>query len=146
MGTRGFDEAIERCRVLLDEQAFDAAWAEGHAMSREEGFAYGMSLGRSLDDDVPGDAPAPPVDIQAPSGPSPVRPLPPLTPRESEVARLIARGLTNRQIADELVTSERTVHSHVYRLLGKLGFASRAQVAAWVVSQGLVSQDTAQRA
>ena len=60
-----------------------------------------------------------------------------LTPRESEVAALVARGLTNRQIAVRLVISERTADSHVGNILGKLGFTSRAQVAAWAVEQGL---------
>ena len=57
------------------------------------------------------------------------------------IARLIARGLTNRQIADALVISERTASSHVYRLLGKLGFSSRAQAAAWAVRHGLGETD-----
>jgi DNA-binding NarL/FixJ family response regulator len=60
-----------------------------------------------------------------------------LTPRESEVAVLIARGLTNRQIAEELIVSERTADTHVRNILGKLGLASRAQVAAWATRQGL---------
>ena len=61
----------------------------------------------------------------------------PLTRREREVAALVARGLTNRQIAAELVVAERTVDTHVANIMSKLGFASRAQVAAWVVEQGL---------
>jgi DNA-binding NarL/FixJ family response regulator len=60
----------------------------------------------------------------------------PLTAREQEVAKLIALGLTNRQIADELVISERTADTHVQNILGKLGLKSRAQVAAWFVSSG----------
>lgn len=55
-----------------------------------------------------------------------------LTPRESEVAALIAQGLTNLEMADALTISERTVEGHVERILGKLGFRSRSQVAAWV--------------
>ncbi|MDP9251441.1 MAG: LuxR C-terminal-related transcriptional regulator [Chloroflexota bacterium] len=55
-----------------------------------------------------------------------------LTPREREVAVLVARGLTNLQIADELTISERTVEGHVERILGKLEFRSRAQIAAWL--------------
>ena len=51
-----------------------------------------------------------------------------------EVARLLAHGHSNRQIAAVLVISERTVHAHVYRILGKLGLSSRSQVAAWAVS------------
>ncbi len=54
-----------------------------------------------------------------------------LSAREREVAMRIHRGMSNRDIADELVLSVRTVDTHVQRILGKLGFASRAQIAAW---------------
>ncbi len=57
----------------------------------------------------------------------------PLTAREHEIAALVADGLTNRAIAERLVVSERTVDGHVARILRKLGFSSRAQIAAWVV-------------
>lgn len=57
--------------------------------------------------------------------------LAPLTAREREVAALIARGLTNRQIAEELVVAETTVDRHVSHILAKLEFATRAQVAVW---------------
>jgi DNA-binding CsgD family transcriptional regulator len=60
-----------------------------------------------------------------------------LTEREREIAVLIAQGKSNREIADQLVVSERTVESHVANILFKLGFASRTQVAAWVVDVGL---------
>jgi DNA-binding NarL/FixJ family response regulator len=63
-----------------------------------------------------------------------------LTRREREVAALIAQGKSNREIADSLVVSERTVESHVGNILFKLGFTSRAQVAAWVVEVGLDKQ------
>jgi DNA-binding CsgD family transcriptional regulator len=59
-----------------------------------------------------------------------------LTAREREVADLIARGLSNREIADRLVISHETARVHVKRILAKLGCASRAQVAVWVVTQG----------
>ena len=58
-----------------------------------------------------------------------------LTPRELQVARLLARGSSNKEIAAELVISQRTAEGHVERILTKLGFASRAQVAAWAASQ-----------
>ncbi|HVM00905.1 MAG TPA: AAA family ATPase [Egibacteraceae bacterium] len=54
-----------------------------------------------------------------------------LTPREGEVAALLAEGLSNRQIAERLYVSERTAETHVQNILMKLGFTSRAQVAAW---------------
>jgi DNA-binding NarL/FixJ family response regulator len=56
-----------------------------------------------------------------------------LTTREWEVARLVARGCSNRQIALDLIVSERTVDTHVSHILRKLGLVSRAQIAAWVV-------------
>ncbi len=59
-----------------------------------------------------------------------------LTRREREVAGLVARGLSNRQIAAAAHISERTAESHVQHILDKLGFANRAQVAAWVAADG----------
>lgn len=56
-----------------------------------------------------------------------------LTPREREIACLVARGLSNRGIAAELVISPATVARHVTNTLTKLGFSSRAQIAAWAV-------------
>jgi predicted ATPase/DNA-binding CsgD family transcriptional regulator len=56
--------------------------------------------------------------------------------REEEVARLIADGLTNRQIGAKLFISERTVDSHVRNILNKLGFNSRAQIAGWIAASG----------
>jgi DNA-binding NarL/FixJ family response regulator len=58
-----------------------------------------------------------------------------LTRREREVAALVGRGLTNRQISAELVLSQHTVATHVCKILKKLGLCSRAQVAAWVAEQ-----------
>ncbi|MEP6696620.1 MAG: response regulator transcription factor [Pseudonocardiales bacterium] len=61
----------------------------------------------------------------------------PLTPREGEVLRLVARGLSNRLIARELALSEKTVKTHVSAVLGKLGVADRTQAALYAVRQGL---------
>jgi predicted ATPase/DNA-binding CsgD family transcriptional regulator len=55
-----------------------------------------------------------------------------LSPREREVAALVARGLTNREIAAELVIAERTADTHVSHVLGKLGLKTRSQIAVWV--------------
>ena len=55
----------------------------------------------------------------------------PLSPRELEVARLVARGLTNKQIGEALYVSERTAENHVQHILVKLGFSSRSQIAVW---------------
>jgi non-specific serine/threonine protein kinase len=60
-----------------------------------------------------------------------------LSPREREVAALIARGYTNQQIAQELTITKGTADSHVVHILDKLGFSSRAQVAVWAAEHGL---------
>ncbi len=60
-----------------------------------------------------------------------------LTAREREVAALIARGKSNRKIAETLVLSERTVELHVTNILIKLGFSSRARIAVWAAEKGL---------
>jgi DNA-binding NarL/FixJ family response regulator len=62
-----------------------------------------------------------------------------LTAREAEIATLIARGLTNREIAETLVLSARTVETHVANAMSKTGFANRSQLAAWAVEHGLTS-------
>ena len=56
----------------------------------------------------------------------------PLTAREKEVANLVARGFTNRQIAAELVVTEATAAKHVENIREKLGLSSRTQVGTWV--------------
>ncbi len=66
-----------------------------------------------------------------------VTPQSTLTAREREIAELVARGLSNRAIADELVISQATVARHVANILAKLGFTSRTQVATWVVEHGV---------
>jgi non-specific serine/threonine protein kinase len=58
-----------------------------------------------------------------------------LTERELEVARLVVSGLTNRQIAQRLVLSVRTVDAHIDHIRNKLSLRSRAQIAAWVTAE-----------
>lgn len=60
-----------------------------------------------------------------------------LSPRELEIAKLVARGKSSREIANELVLSQRTVETHVSNILAKLGFNARTQIAAWVAEHGL---------
>lgn len=113
-------------RTAMEEQAFQRAWAEGRTMSLEQALAY-------VQEAAPG---APPVGQDRSPRPASA-PAEQLTARELEVADLIARGLTNRQIALRLVIAERTVDKHVGNILAKFGFASRAQIAAWAATERL---------
>ena len=121
------DQALAVARATLGEEVFARAWSEGLQMTIEQAIDEALTIPGS---DVGG--------VTEPSRSSADTSASPLTPREREVAVLVARGLTNRQIADELVIGERTAEAHVGNILGKLGFTSRAQIAAWVVGQGLV--------
>ena len=107
-------------RGSLSEEAAAAAWAEGQAMTVEQSIAYALS-----------------GEHESSAVVAPDSPTGPLTPREREVAALIVRGMTNRDIAASLVISEGTARVHVDHILSKLGFRSRAEVAAWAVRQGL---------
>jgi DNA-binding CsgD family transcriptional regulator len=70
------------------------------------------------------------------------RPPTALSPREREVAALVARGLSNRQIGDDLSISVATVERHVANILSKLGYHSRTQIAAWAVAHGLLTAES----
>jgi DNA-binding NarL/FixJ family response regulator len=79
------------------------------------------------------------VPAPAPAKATATGPLAWLTPREQEVANLLLRGQSNRQIAESLVITERTAETHVCRILSKLGLDSRAQIAALVLENRLAS-------
>jgi NarL family two-component system response regulator LiaR len=65
----------------------------------------------------------------------------PLTQREMEILKLVAEGLTNQEIADRLVVSERTVRAHVSNILAKLHLANRTQAALYALREGIASLD-----
>jgi DNA-binding NarL/FixJ family response regulator len=81
----------------------------------------------------PADALASEPDARGPGAPVQV-----LTPRELDVLKLVAQGLSNPEIARRLVLSEHTVHRHLANILLKLGLSSRAAAATWGVRTGLV--------
>jgi DNA-binding CsgD family transcriptional regulator len=133
-GAPGFvaEARYHLARVLLDRnQPGDRARAESNA---QEAARLADSLGMTAFQDKPL------------TSPKPV-----LSTREAEVAALVAEGLTNRQIAAELVISERTAQNHVQHILTKLGFATRSQIATWAARGGMStpmsdSADSRQRA
>jgi DNA-binding NarL/FixJ family response regulator len=61
----------------------------------------------------------------------------PLTPRETEIAEMVAEGMRNREIAAKLVISQRTVETHVNHILRKLDLRSRTQIVAWLTTHSL---------
>jgi predicted ATPase/DNA-binding CsgD family transcriptional regulator/Tfp pilus assembly protein PilF len=126
------EDLLEPARRRLGETVTAGLLAEGRAMTADQAIRYAMSTDRA-DQPTPGAGPRPTL---AASNGSPGASAPSaLTPREWEIAAMIARGLTNQQIADELVISRATVARHVANILTKLGFSSRAQVAAWMAGR-----------
>jgi predicted ATPase/DNA-binding CsgD family transcriptional regulator len=103
--------------------AAEPAWTDPSRTARPDSALNGSALNRSaLNGSALGSAAGGGAGHRAPS---------PLTPREHEIVLLIAQGLSNREIADELVISPATAARHVANILAKLGFTSRTQVAAW---------------
>jgi predicted ATPase/DNA-binding SARP family transcriptional activator/DNA-binding CsgD family transcriptional regulator len=117
---------LASARARLGDTAWLEALAEGRAMSLEEAAEYALSK-KAAD---PTTTPVPPK-----------RPASDLSAREREVALLVARGFTNRQISIELGLSERTAGNHVARILRKLGLRSRTQIATWATERGLPGSD-----
>ncbi len=114
------DRDQEACRLLLGEKTFAAAWAEGRAMPLEQTVADALAW-------------APP----SPSAADHVR-RHNLTPRELDVLGQVAHGRTDREIANELFLSRRTINAHVANILGKLGVATRREAVAKAKRTGLI--------
>jgi DNA-binding NarL/FixJ family response regulator len=102
-------------RSALGAAAFEAAWAAGRALALGRAVEAALSLQIA-------------ESGRAEAGPAPG----PLTEREEEVARLVARRLGNREIAEELVISHRTGERHVENIRGKLGVHARAEIVSWM--------------
>ena len=110
------ETAAAHARAALGEHDFQDAFREGESLSLDE------AVRRALSEEPP--VPLPPQLSAAPDRAES------LTAREREVAALVAKGLTNREIAERLVISKRTADAHVDHILTKLGLTSRAQVTA----------------
>ncbi len=120
------DRLALRLRAELGEGPFATAWAEGSAMSADEAVACALSV--TGQEPIAGNGSRP-----APDGSSNVR----LTAREAEVLRLAAAGYTSREIASQLVLSERTVENHLFRVYARIGARGRADAVAYAIRHGL---------
>jgi DNA-binding NarL/FixJ family response regulator len=119
------DACARRIREAIGDTAFAHAFAAGQNLALEDVLAFAQEEERGA---VPSSSPSP-------------SPPTPLTRREREVAALVAEGLSNKEIAARLVIARRTAEGHVERILQKLGFASRAQLAAWVTERRTAEAD-----
>jgi predicted ATPase/DNA-binding CsgD family transcriptional regulator len=105
-------------------------WATAHQKGLSLGLTEALSLALALDK-----PPAGPTVSEAVAGTTAAGSV--LSPRETEVASLIAQGLSNREIAAGLVITEKTAANHVEHIMAKLNLRSRAQIAVWAVRHGL---------
>jgi DNA-binding NarL/FixJ family response regulator len=119
-----YERSVAAARTQLGENAFAAAWIEGRAMTPEQALATRGPVA------APAEMVTPPTK-SAPSYPDG------LTAREVEVLQLVAAGLSNQEIAERLIISERTVNSHLVHIFNKLGVNSRAAATAFAIRQKL---------
>lgn len=118
-------------REALGEQRWSAGVRRGAALDRAQAVAAAL-----------GEAPDKAAERIPPSGQGET---PKPTKRQHEVAALVAQGLTDREIAARLVISPRTAESHVEQILARLGFRSRAEIAAWTASRGGAGPERSRR-
>jgi predicted ATPase/DNA-binding CsgD family transcriptional regulator len=114
---------MDAAHTQLAPEVWEVAQEEGERMTLEEAGEYALSENEAIPLLT---APQESLEEKAPHA---------LTRREEEVVVLVARGLTNRDIARELHLSEHTVATHVRRIFRKLGLTSRAQIGSWLADQ-----------
>ena len=119
-----YEQAVAAARTRLGERAFAAAWAAGRRMTPEQASVVPHQA--SLSELVP-------EALHPPQPPAPTD----LTAREMEVLRLVARGLSNVQIAEELVVSLLTVKAHLRSIYSKLGVTSRSAATRYALEHHL---------
>jgi len=124
-----YERTVATTRAQLGEERFAAAWAEGREMTLEQVLA---KQGPATTPTVP--------TIKQPTDTVALPPTYPdeLTPREVEVLRLVASGLSNAQVAENLIISPRTVHAHVRSIYSKLGITSRSSATRYAIDHKLL--------
>jgi predicted ATPase/DNA-binding CsgD family transcriptional regulator len=122
------DDLVAALRHQLGEEAFAAVWAAGRQLAPDEVIEAALAC---LDSgERSGEVPGEPTAAR--------RAANPLSEREQEVLRLVAEGLTNQQIAEQLVIAERTARFHVTSIFNKLGADNRARAVALAAQRGLL--------
>ncbi len=125
-----YQDSIATARSHLGDKTFAAVWAEGRTMTPEQALAAQapVMLPQPLSAKQSSISPAKPT-VTYPDG---------LTAREFEVLRLLAQGLTDAQIAEQLVISPRTVNNHLTSIYQKIQVSSRSAATRYAVDQHLV--------
>jgi DNA-binding CsgD family transcriptional regulator len=116
-------QIVARVRGRLREDTFAAAWSQGRGLSLTSAIDLAMR-------DEVSSSPLPSPTLT--DGPQM------LSPREREIAQLIAQGASNRDVAEQLVVSIKTVETHVQHIFAKLDVRTRAEIAVWATRRGLV--------
>jgi ATP/maltotriose-dependent transcriptional regulator MalT len=122
---------LEAARSRMSEAAWEKVFIEGRTMGMEEAVEYAFAKEEKTD----------PLATPAPEEPSTGQAPVVLTHREKEVEAMVAQGMSNRQIAQELFLSERTIENHIANIKRKLGRASRTEIAAWATQQRLLAPE-----
>jgi non-specific serine/threonine protein kinase len=123
-------QRFERAQAHVHAPLNEAAWQEGRAMSVERVVAYAKQIMSDLHQVANPSALHPsPGTSHYPSG---------LTEREVKVLRLVAQGLTDKEVAEHLIISPRTVHAHLQSIYGKLSVSSRTAAARFAIDHGLL--------
>ncbi len=128
--TRVYGPYIDAARMRLDEEAWAEAWAEGKSMTIEEAVEYALQASEGEEKRSRRRRSSAPKRPQAERQDV-------LSERQLEVALLVARGLTNAQIADALTISRNTAANHVAGIIKKLNLPSRSLIAVWVTERRL---------
>jgi DNA-binding CsgD family transcriptional regulator len=139
---RMYDRTVAAVRSALDEEAFTAAWSAGRALMLDEAVGEALALAQAgvTQEDTPQHANG--RLSNAAAGPASHSGL---SARELEVLRLLAAGRSNREIAETLVLSVRTVVHHVEHIYAKIGARKRADAVAYALRRGLTGDRPADR-
>jgi predicted ATPase/serine/threonine protein kinase/DNA-binding CsgD family transcriptional regulator len=127
-----YERSVAAARTQLGEQAFAHAWVEGRTMTVEQALA---AKGQTL---MPTATPIPPATPAAPAAKPPFTYPDGLTAREVEVLRLLAQGLSNAQIAEQLVLSRGTVNWYLTTIYSKIGVSSRNAATRYAIDHKFV--------